>query len=294
MQDTAVTTPCPVSESAFDFFAQQAKRHHLCTAAEEIHLATAIRAWLDASPDAPDYRRLERRGRRAKERLINANLRLVIVVANKQRSRLPACRGIGMEDLLQEGVIGLVRGVELFDPVRGYKASTYLYWWVAQGIGRAIENSRGMIRLPSGPQTIARRWKYRSPGQTLQAFCAQYGYREKMVQEALDGERASLSVSLSSPLPGAADISLEDALPDERSPDQLEALDWQEALQAVRDVAGDDLALLELHHLDGVTQTQLAPLIDTSRTGVARLVKQARESVLQALPVELQRQLASA
>lgn len=279
-----------MSESAIDFFAHQARRHPLCTPAEEIHLATAIRAWLDASPDAPDYRRLERRGRRAKERLINANLRLVIVVANKHRSRLPACRGIALEDLLQEGVIGLVRGVELFDPAKGYKFSTYAYWWVVQGIGRVIENSRGMIRLPSGPQTVVRRWKYRPDGQTLQEFCEQYGYKEGQVQAALQGERASAVASMSAPLPGFADVNLEDVLPD-RCPDQLEDLGWRDALQTVREAAGDDLALLELHHIDGTPQTQLAPLIGAPCGSMSGRMQQAREAVMQAIPVELRQEL---
>jgi RNA polymerase sigma factor (sigma-70 family) len=116
----------------------------LLTDEEELHLGRLVRTWLD---DTEATVAIQRKGKRALQRFVTANLRLVVSVVTKYRRRV---RHLPIEpiDLIQAGNIGLIRAAEKFDPARGYRFSTYAYWWIRQAVSRHIQEHSSMIRVP--------------------------------------------------------------------------------------------------------------------------------------------------
>ena len=137
-----------LSADSIGWYLSTIGRVPLLTPAEEIELAHHVQAAkrLLARPShelTAQNRRQIRMGQRARNRMMAANLRLVVSVAKKYQNQ-----GLELLDLVQEGAIGLERAVDKFDPAMGYKFSTYAYWWIRQGMTRAIDNSARTIRLP--------------------------------------------------------------------------------------------------------------------------------------------------
>jgi RNA polymerase primary sigma factor len=112
---------------ALQLFLNEAGRYPLLTASEEVELA----------------KRIERGDKSAKDRMINSNLRLVVSIAKKYQGH-----GLSLLDLIQEGIIGLIRAVEKFDHRKGFKFSTYATWWIRQAVQRGVANKARTIRIP--------------------------------------------------------------------------------------------------------------------------------------------------
>ena len=119
-------------------------RYPLLDKNQEIILARRVQRWINDPDPSPA---VARSGKRAQDKMIQCNLRLVVSVCKKYTRQLNKSE---MLDLIQEGTLGLTRGVQKFDPERGYALSTYVYWWIRQSVNRYRQYHERMIRLPGG------------------------------------------------------------------------------------------------------------------------------------------------
>ena len=138
-----------LTSDAMAHYLRGISRIPLLTPSEEIELGHHIQAMKELLNTkevnlTPKQLRCIRMGKRARDRMMAANLRLVVSIAKKYQNN-----GLDLSDLIQEGSLGLSRAVDKFDPCLGYKFSTYSYWWIRQSINRALDNYSRMIRLPS-------------------------------------------------------------------------------------------------------------------------------------------------
>jgi RNA polymerase primary sigma factor len=116
-----------MTSDSLQLFLNEAGRYPLLTAAEEVELAKLV----------------EQGDKAAKDRMVNSNLRLVVSIAKKYQGH-----GLSLLDLIQEGILGLIRAVEKFDWRRGFKFSTYATWWIRQAVQRGVANKSRTIRIP--------------------------------------------------------------------------------------------------------------------------------------------------
>jgi RNA polymerase sigma factor (sigma-70 family) len=142
--------------SSLSAFLGEIGRHQLLTPEQELMLGRKVQAMVAlqercltsaGGEEACCYSDLEKRtlrlGERAKDQMITANLRLVVNLAKRYQGK-----GLDLLDLIQEGTLGLTRAVEKYDPTRGHRFSTYAYWWIRQGLNRALSTQSRTIRIP--------------------------------------------------------------------------------------------------------------------------------------------------
>jgi RNA polymerase primary sigma factor len=252
-------------DPGFAAFLTEMGRVPLLTAAEERRLAL----------------RVERGDLAAKQRMIEANLRLVVHIA---RAFQRADHGLSLADLVQEGTFGLVRAVEKFDPRRGLRFSTYATIWIRQSISRSITNKGRAIRLPASVEQ--RLFALRRAERALAAefgraptaaeVAAELGWAEGEIQELLRADRRMLS--LQQPAGPEGETELGELLPDDAPTpfEQVEsALLGEEVRALLSTLQPRERALLELRYgLGGeppLTRSEAARRLGLRRRDTVRL-----------------------
>jgi RNA polymerase sigma factor (sigma-70 family) len=209
--------------SALSAYLGEIGRYQLLTPEQELTLGRKVQALVvlqercqDAGGQGPgcEYDVLERRtmrlGQRARQHMITANLRLVVNLAKRYQNK-----GLDLLDLIQEGSLGLTRAVEKYDPTRGHRFSTYAYWWIRQGLNRALSTQSRAIRIPTNVNEQLTRLRA-ARARFLQANgmvpkASQLAQLLPMpldqVEELLGCELRSISVSLQGPVHAMGDGS---------------------------------------------------------------------------------------
>ena len=212
---------------------------------------------LDADEEKDLSRRAHRGDLRARQRLIECNLRLVISIAKKYRGR-----GVAFEDLIQEGNAGLIRAVEKFDPEMGNRFSTYATWWIRQAVTRAVADHARTVRLPA--HVVDAIYRLRRAENALSLELGREATEEEVVERlGVKPEEARRLREVGQPISSInARIKSEESsevgelLPDERSGDdyaRVEAGQWELTLvEAVRSLPEREARIIEMRHgLDG-------------------------------------------
>jgi RNA polymerase primary sigma factor len=256
---------------ALQLFLNEAGRYALLTAAEEVELA----------------KRIERGDKEAKDLMVNSNLRLVVSIAKKYQGH-----GLSLLDLIQEGIIGLIRAVEKFDWRRGFKFSTYATWWIRQAVQRGVANKSRTIRIPV--HIVERETKISRAERDLTTKLGRPPTEEevaeaaklplKQVREVRQAARAV--TSLDKPIGAEGDSTFGDLFKDERSDfeEELEVSLEQETLhRAVEKLPDREREVLRLRYgLDGAEEPK-------SLEEIGRRLGLTRERVRQIEAVALER-----
>ncbi len=221
--------------SSLSAFLGEIGRHQLLTPEQELTLGRKVQAMVEITErcrivggtgpecEFSDQERLTiRRGEKAKNQMITANLRLVVNLAKRYQGK-----GLDLLDLIQEGTLGLTRAVEKYDPTRGHRFSTYAYWWIRQGLNRALSTQSRTIRIPVNVNekltklraAKARLMQSNGSAPSVEQLAAYMKLSKTEVDELLACELRSITVSLQGVVKSKSDPSeLVDVLPSEEMP----------------------------------------------------------------------------
>ena len=261
---------------AFGDYLRSIGRIPLLTAQEEVHLGLIVKEWMES---AQPSRALERRGRRALQRIVTANLRLVVTVALRYLRRLKHLAHDPM-DLVQAGNLGLLRAAEKYDPTRGYKFSTYGYWWIRQAINRHLQEHNGAIRMPVNLVSLANRAEalrhLGHDGLDGDAISRMLGESSERVRYALAVQHRSNTVSLDQQLTASdGEMTLLDTVSDSRLPCIDEDYDWMH--NQIQQLSLPERTVIALRYSEDRQRSfaEVARLTGRSKDQVQRLERHA-------------------
>ncbi len=284
MEHDIATQRVTMSDALGDYL-NSISRVPLLTVEEELHLGRLVREWQDHENATAA---VARRGKRALDRIVSANLRLVVSVVTRYRRRF-AHLAIEPIDLVQAGNIGLIRAVEKFDPKRGYRFSTFAYWWIRQAVSRHIQEVHPTVRVPVALVNLMSRIEGLCDNDGKPLAVAELSRRleesPRRIELALSIRQLNSLVSLDQSLGSAeaGELTLLDTVTDGHRPEAQEDYAWLHG--HLHQLSALELSVLQQRYREGRGQSlmQLASQIGKTRYQVQVIEQRALKKLRAAL-----------
>lgn len=268
-----------MSKSEISDYLSEIGRHPVLCKEAQLRHCMRIHAWVNhASGRENAPRNVQQAGRRSMEVMTRTNIRLVVAIAKRYQGR-----GMDLADLIQEGTLGLIRGLELYDPSRGYQVSTYVYWWIRQSVTRALHVQARSIRLPINThETLNKINKYQQNtltkegrDATLPEIAEHMNISKDRIREMLDQKEITRCVSLDVSVLDS-DQSLQQVIADPSQEESYAALDQSINVQMAQDAIDDVLnpnesAVIKGLFMEDKTMRLLAEELNCSRARIGQV-----------------------